>query len=108
MPDNRAGRNIWFGVREHAMAAMMNGIALAGVRLRRDILYLLGLLKATCAAAISQLPVTYVLTHDSVAVGEDGPTHGLLSNWRLSVATPHLNVIRPADVRRWQRELAGR
>lgn len=100
MPDNRAGRNIWFGVREHAMAAMMNGIALhGGTKIYGGTFFIFSdyLKPAVRIAAISHLPVTYVLTHDSVAVGEDGPTHEPIEQLATFRATPHLNVIRPAD-----------
>lgn len=100
MPDNRVGRNIWFGVREHAMAAMMNGIALhGGTKIYGGTFFIFSdyLKPAVRIAAISQLPVTYVLTHDSVAVGEDGPTHEPIEQLATFRATPNLNVIRPAD-----------
>lgn len=100
MPTNRAGRNIWFGVREHAMAAMMNGIALhGGTKIYGGTFFIFSdyLKPAVRIAAISHLPVTYVLTHDSVAVGEDGPTHEPIEQLATFRATPQLNVIRPAD-----------
>lgn len=99
-PANPAGRNIWFGVREHAMAAMMNGIALhGGTKIYGGTFFVFSdyLKPAVRLAAISQLPVTYVLTHDSVAVGEDGPTHEPIEQLAAFRAMPNLNVIRPAD-----------
>lgn len=100
MPDNPAGSNIWFGVREHAMAAMMNGIALhGGSRIYGGTFFVFSdyLKPAVRLAALSHLPVTYVLTHDSVAVGEDGPTHEPIEQLAAFRAMPNLNVIRPAD-----------
>lgn len=100
MPNNRSGRNIWFGVREHAMGAMMNGIALhGGTRIYGGTFFVFSdyLKPAIRLAALSGLPVTYVLTHDSVAVGEDGPTHEPIEQLAAFRAMPNLNVIRPAD-----------
>lgn len=82
------------------MAAMMNGIALhGGTKIYGGTFFIFSdyLKPAVRIAAISQLPVTYVLTHDSVAVGEDGPTHEPIEQLATFRATPNLNVIRPAD-----------
>lgn len=78
MPDNYVGRNIWFGVREFAMGAIMNGIALhGGTRVYGGTFFVFSnyMLPSVRMAALQSLPVTYVWTHDSIAVGEDGPTH---------------------------------
>lgn len=98
--ENRQGRNIHFGVREMAMTATTNGI------------YLHGGLKAFCAtffvfsdfmkpmirlASLMGLPVAYVLTHDSIGVGEDGPTHEPIEQLAMLRTIPNLNVFRPAD-----------
>lgn len=98
--DDRSGRNIHFGVREMAMTAITNGI------------YLHGGLKPFCAtffvfsdfmkpmirlAALMGLPVAYVLTHDSIGVGEDGPTHEPVEQLSMLRSIPNLNVFRPAD-----------
>lgn len=98
--DNFGGRNIHFGVREFAMAAISNGIALHGG------------LKPFCAtffvfsdymkpalrlAALMNLPVTYILTHDSIGVGEDGPTHEPIEHLAMLRSLPNFSVIRPAD-----------
>ena len=98
--DNRCGRNLHFGVREHAMSAIANGIQLHGG------------LKAYCAtffvfsdymrggmrmSAIMGLPVVYVLTHDGIGVGEDGPTHEPVEQLTGLRAIPNLRVFRPAD-----------
>lgn len=98
--DNYQGRNIWFGVREFAMAAAMNGIALhGGSRIYGGTFFVFSnyLLPAVRLAALSELPVVYVMTHDSVAVGEDGPTHEPVEQLASVRSMPNLNVIRPAD-----------
>jgi transketolase len=97
---NPSGRNIWFGIREHAMGAISNGIAYDG------------LFRPSCAtflvfadymrgsirlAALSHVPVTYIFTHDSVGVGEDGPTHQPVETVSALRLIPNLDVIRPAD-----------
>ena len=112
-PDNYAGRNIWFGVREFAMAAAMNGIALhGGTRVYGGTFFVFSnyLLPAVRMAALQNLPVTYVMTHDSVAVGEDGPTHEPIEQLASVRSMPNLNVIRPADGNEtnaaWKRALA--
>src|SRR5699024_10004936 len=101
MPEDRAGRNIWFGVREFAMAAMLNGIALhGGTKVYGGTFFVFTdyLKAAVRLSALSNLPVTYVMTHDSVAVGEDGPTHEPIEQLAAFRAMPNLNLIRPADV----------
>lgn len=97
---NRAGRNIRYGIREHGMAAINNGIAYDGV------------FRTSCAtflvfadysrpsmrlAALAKLPVVYIYTHDSVGVGEDGPTHQPVETVSGLRVIPNLDVIRPAD-----------
>lgn len=99
-PDNYKGRNIWFGVREFAMAAAMNGIQLHGgtkVYGGTFFVFVDYLRPALRLAALQKLPVTYVLTHDSVAVGEDGPTHEPVEQLSSLRGMPNLQVIRPAD-----------
>jgi transketolase len=99
-PDNYKGRNIWFGVREFAMAAAMNGIALHGGTLVYGGTFFVFsnyLLPAIRLAAMQKLPVTYVLTHDCVAVGEDGPTHEPIEQLASLRSMANLCVIRPAD-----------
>ncbi len=99
-PHNYAGKNIHFGVREHAMAAISNGIALyGGLRpfcatffVFSD--YLKGGLRMS---ALMQLPVIYVLTHDSIGVGEDGPTHEPVEHLAALRSMPNVTVFRPAD-----------
>jgi transketolase len=97
---NRAGRNLRYGIREHGMAAISNGVAYDGI------------FRPSCAtflvfadysrpsmrlAALSKLPVIYIYTHDSVGVGEDGPTHQPVETVTGLRVIPNLDVIRPAD-----------
>jgi len=97
---NRAGRNLRYGIREHAMAAISNGVAYDGI------------FRPSCAtflvfadysrpsmrlAALSKLPVIYIYTHDSIGVGEDGPTHQPVETVTGLRVIPNLDVIRPAD-----------
>ncbi|MFK7909063.1 MAG: transketolase [Akkermansiaceae bacterium] len=99
-PADYSGRNIWYGIREHAMGAISNGIAYDGI------------FRPSCAtfavfadylrpsirlAALAKLPVTYILTHDSVGVGEDGPTHQPVETVSGLRVIPGLDVFRPAD-----------
>ncbi len=94
------GRTLHFGVREHAMGAVMNGIALhGGTRVYGGTFltfsdYMRG---AVRLAALMQLPVTYVWTHDSIGLGEDGPTHQPIEHLAALRAIPGLDVVRPAD-----------
>lgn len=107
--EDYAGRNIWFGVREHGMAAAMNGMMLhGGVRVYGGTFLVFSdyLRPSVRLAALSKLPVVYVLTHDSIAVGEDGPTHEPVEHIPSLRLIPGLKVIRPADanetVAAWQ------
>ncbi len=99
-PANRAGRNIRFGIREHAMAAIANGVAYDGI-FRPSIATFLVFADysrpAMRIAALSKLPVIYIYTHDSVGVGEDGPTHQPVETISGLRVIPNLDVIRPAD-----------
>lgn len=95
-----AGRNIWFGVREHAMAAALNGMALhGGLKVYAGTFFVFSdyLRPAVRLSSIMKTPVTYVFTHDSIAVGEDGPTHEPVEHLAAFRAMPGLSVIRPAD-----------
>ncbi|WP_239253527.1 transketolase [Listeria ilorinensis] len=97
-----SGRNIWFGVREFAMGAMLNGMALhGGLRVFGATFFVFSdyLRPAIRMAALMKLPVTYVFTHDSIAVGEDGPTHEPIEQLASLRAMPGLTVIRPADAK---------
>jgi transketolase len=94
------GRTLHFGVREHAMGAIMNGITLhGGTRVYGGTFltfsdYMRG---AVRLAALMQLPVTYVWTHDSIGLGEDGPTHQPIEHFAALRAMPGLDFVRPAD-----------
>lgn len=99
-PGNYIGNNIWFGVREFGMAAIMNGIALhGGSRVYGGTFFVFSnyMLPAVRMAALQKLPVIYVMTHDSIAVGEDGPTHEPIEQLASVRSMPNLNVIRPCD-----------
>lgn len=95
-----AGRNVHFGVREHAMAAAANGMALhGGVRpyVATFFNFLDYLKPALRLSALMEQPVIYIFTHDSVALGEDGPTHQPVEQLAMLRAIPHVVAIRPAD-----------
>ncbi|MQR96422.1 transketolase [Fictibacillus phosphorivorans] len=95
-----SGRNIWFGVREFAMGAALNGMALhGGLNVFGGTFFVFSdyVRPAIRLSALMGLPVTYVLTHDSVMVGEDGPTHEPVEQLASLRAMPNLNLIRPAD-----------
>lgn len=98
--DNYAGRNLHFGVRELAMAAIGNGITLhGGLRAYVSTFFVFSDYVKPMArlAALMGLPVTYVLTHDSIGVGEDGPTHEPIEQLAMLRAMPNFTVFRPAD-----------
>ena len=99
--ENPQGRNIWFGIREHAMGAICNGIAYDGLFRASGATFLV--FADYCRpsirlAALAKLPVTYIFTHDSVGVGEDGPTHQPVETVSGLRVIPNLDVIRPGDV----------
>jgi transketolase len=94
------GRTIHFGIREHSMAAEMNGIALHGnTRVYGGTFLVFSdyMRNAVRLSALMQLPVTYVWTHDSIGLGEDGPTHQPVEHLASLRAIPGLNIVRPAD-----------
>ena len=99
-PANRAGRNVRFGIREHAMAAIANGVAYDGT-FRPSIATFLVFADysrpSMRIAALAHLPVVYIYTHDSVGVGEDGPTHQPVETIAGLRVIPNLDLIRPAD-----------
>ncbi|PTM59684.1 transketolase [Desmospora activa] len=98
--DDYSGRNVWFGVREHAMGAALNGMALhGGVRpFGATFLVFSDYLRPSVRlAALSKLPVLYVFTHDSISVGEDGPTHEPVEQLPSLRLIPNLTSFRPAD-----------
>ncbi|MGB8796655.1 MAG: transketolase [Candidatus Aquilonibacter sp.] len=99
-PNNYAGRNIHYGVREHGMAAVTNGIALHGglMPFCATFFNFVDYLKPSLRlAALTKLHVIYVFTHDSVFLGEDGPTHEPIEQLAMLRATPNVRVVRPAD-----------
>ncbi|MFQ3183583.1 MAG: transketolase [Alteromonas macleodii] len=99
-PENRSGRYIHFGVREHGMAAAMNGMVLhGGIRPYSGTFmcftdYARGAMRLS---ALMQIPTVYVMTHDSIGLGEDGPTHQPVEHLAMLRATPNTYVFRPAD-----------
>ncbi len=99
-PQNRKGRYVHYGIREHGMAAAMNGMVLhGGVRPYGGTFmcftdYARGAMRLS---ALMGVPTTYVMTHDSIGLGEDGPTHQPVEHLAMSRATPNMNVFRPAD-----------
>ncbi|MFN4215312.1 transketolase [Exiguobacterium sp.] len=98
--EDPAGRNIWFGVREFAMAAAVNGMALHGGVVPYGATFFVFsdyLRPAVRLAALMGLPSTFILTHDSIAVGEDGPTHEPVEHLMSFRAMPNVSVLRPAD-----------
>jgi transketolase len=94
-----AGRNLHFGIREHAMAAAMNGIALSKVRVFGSGFFVFSdyARPSIRLAAIMELPVIHIFTHDSIGVGEDGPTHQPIEHLASLRAIPGLVVLRPGD-----------
>ena len=100
-PENRAGRYIYYGIREHGMAAAMNGMALhGGIRPYGGTFmcftdYARGAMRLS---ALMGVPTVYVMTHDSIGLGEDGPTHQPVEHLAISRATPNTLVFRPADI----------
>lgn len=103
--NNFSGRNILYGVREHSMGAISNGLALTGFKpFASTFLVFSDYLKpALRLSALMGLPVIYIFSHDSVAIGSDGPTHQPIEQLSMLRATPNLNVFRPAD----SKELLG-
>ncbi len=96
---SRQGRNLHFGVRELAMAAIGNGLALHGLRPFVSTFFVFSDYTKPMArlAALMKLPVTYVFTHDSIGVGEDGPTHEPIEQLAMLRSMPNFYVFRPAD-----------
>lgn len=96
----RNGRNLWFGVREHSSGAIINGLALSGLRpYTSTFLSFSDYMKpAIRLSALMNLPVIYIFTHDSVTVGEDGPTHQPVEQLDMLRTIPNVEVYRPADM----------
>ncbi|MFN9956444.1 MAG: transketolase, partial [bacterium] len=100
LPENPYGRIIHFGIREHAMGSLMNGIALhGGTRIfGGTFLVFSDYMRPTARlAALMKLPVTFIWSHDSIGLGEDGPTHQPIEHIAALRVIPGLSVIRPAD-----------
>jgi transketolase len=97
--ENPGGRNLHFGIREHAMAAILNGMALVKVRAYGSTFLIFSdyARAAIRLSALMELPVVYIFTHDSIGVGEDGPTHQPVEHVASLRAIPGLIVLRPAD-----------
>ncbi|HDZ81562.1 MAG TPA: transketolase [Roseobacter sp.] len=98
--DNRGGRYVYWGIREHGMAAAMNGMALHGGMRPYGGTFMCFTDYARPAmrlAALMQIPTVFVMTHDSIGLGEDGPTHQPVEHLAISRATPNTYVFRPAD-----------
>ncbi len=97
---NYAGRNLHFGVREHAMGGILNGIALHGALIPYGATFLIFsdyMRPAIRLAAMTKLKVIYIFTHDSIGLGEDGPTHQPIEHLAALRAIPNLTIIRPCD-----------
>jgi transketolase len=100
-PDTRSGRYVYYGIREHGMAAAMNGMALHGGIRPYGGTFMCFTDYARPSMRLSALmgiPVVYVMTHDSIGLGEDGPTHQPVEHLAISRATPNTHVFRPADM----------
>ncbi|HQN74902.1 MAG TPA: transketolase [Bacillota bacterium] len=97
--DNRMGRNINFGVREHAMAAIVNGMVLHNLKAFSGGFFIFSdyMKPAIRIAALMDIPSLFIFTHDSVAVGEDGPTHQPIEQLSMFRAMPNINVMRPGN-----------
>lgn len=100
LPTDKTGSNMHFGIREHAMAAICNGMYLHGGLMPYCATFAVFsdyMKNAMRMSAIMELPITYILTHDSIGVGEDGPTHQPIEHLAGLRAMPNLRVYRPAD-----------
>ena len=99
-PENRIGSNFHFGIREHAMSAICNGMALhGGLKVYCATFFIFSdyMKNAMRLSALMNIPVTYILTHDSIGVGEDGPTHQPVEQLAGLRSIPNMKVFRPAD-----------
>ena len=113
--DNYGGENFHFGVREHAMGAILNGMALSGMLIPYGATFLVfsDYMKPTLRlSALMNVPSIFIFTHDSIAVGEDGPTHQPIEHLAMLRSIPGLTVIRPADAQEtkaaWKTTLTSR
>jgi transketolase len=99
--ENYKGQYVYYGIREHAMAGIMNGLALhGGIRAYGGTFLVFSdyCRPSIRLSALMKLPVVYVMTHDSIGLGEDGPTHQPVEHLAALRAIPNLNVIRPCDI----------
>ncbi|MBQ6687586.1 MAG: transketolase [Bacilli bacterium] len=98
--ENPVGKNIYFGVREHAMGAILNGMALSNLKVFGSTFLVFSdyLKPAMRMSALMDLPVTYIFTHDSIAVGQDGPTHEPVEQLSMLRTIPNMKTFRPADI----------
>ena len=107
-----AGRNIAFGIREHAMGSIVNGIALHGGMVKpygsTFLIFSDYMRPAVRLSALSRLPVVWAWTHDSVGLGEDGPTHQPVEHYAALRAIPNLWFVRPADAKETVGRVEGR
>lgn len=97
--NNYTGKNIWFGVREHSMGAILNGLSLVNFRpYGSTFLTFSDYMKPSIRmSALMNLPVIYIFTHDSISIGSDGPTHQPIEQLAMLRSIPNVNVYRPAD-----------
>ena len=97
--EDRGGKNFHFGVREHSMAAIASGMCLSGLRSYASTYFVFAdyMKPSIRLAALMKLPVIYIFTHDSIGVGEDGPTHQPIEHLVSLRVTPNIDVIRPCD-----------
>ncbi|MCY3985803.1 MAG: transketolase [Candidatus Dadabacteria bacterium] len=97
--EDHEGRNFHFGVREHSMAAIASGMCLSGLRAYASTYFVFAdyMKPSIRLAALMKLPVIYIFTHDSIGVGEDGPTHQPIEHLASLRVTPNIDVIRPCD-----------
>jgi len=98
--ENPLGKNIYFGVREHAMGAILNGMALSNLKVFGSTFLIFSdyLKPAIRMSALMDLPVTYIFTHDSIEIGPDGPTHQPIEQLTSLRTIPNMKVFRPADI----------
>lgn len=98
--ENPLGKNIYFGVREHAMGAILNGMALSNLKVFGSTFLVFSdyLKPAMRMSALMDLPVTYIFTHDSIAVGQDGATHEPIEQLSMIRTIPNMTTFRPADI----------
>ncbi len=99
LPDNHGGRNLHFGIREHVMGSALNGMALTGLRPYGGTFLVFSdyMRPAIRLAALMRVPALYIFTHDSIGLGEDGPTHQPVEHLAALRAIPELLVVRPCD-----------